>query len=202
MFEIGWTEMLVIAVVMIVVVGPKDLPQMLRQFGRTTAKLRAMAGDFRKQFDEALKDAELDDVKKSIDTIKGFNPTTEVRKQLNPFEKAAQDVRSGLDNAMRPKPSPPPVPASTEAQAAEPLKTGTVERPAAAVVPDAEPAAASAAVPAVAEPAPVAPVAAVAEPMPAAPVVAVEPVPAAPTPVAPAASTEAAPEKTAERTPT
>ena len=46
MFEIGWTEMLVIAIVMIVVVGPKDLPKMLRQFGRTTSKLRVMAGDF------------------------------------------------------------------------------------------------------------------------------------------------------------
>ena len=53
MFEVGWTEMLVIAIVLIVVVGPKDLPRMLRTFGKTTAKLRAMAGDFRKQFDEA-----------------------------------------------------------------------------------------------------------------------------------------------------
>ena len=47
MFDIGWTEMLVIAIVMIVVVGPKDLPRMLRTFGRTTAKMRSMAGDFR-----------------------------------------------------------------------------------------------------------------------------------------------------------
>ena len=46
MFEVGWSEMLVIAVVMIVVVGPKDLPNMLRTFGRTTAKLRTMAADF------------------------------------------------------------------------------------------------------------------------------------------------------------
>ena len=61
MFEVGWTEMLVIAIVMIVVVGPKDLPNMLRTFGRTTAKLRAMAADFQKQFNEALKEAELDD---------------------------------------------------------------------------------------------------------------------------------------------
>ncbi len=63
MFEIGWTEMLVIAVVMIVVVGPKDLPSMLRTFGKTTAKLRAMARDFQKQFNQALKEAELDDAR-------------------------------------------------------------------------------------------------------------------------------------------
>ena len=59
MFDIGWPEMLVVAVVLIVVVGPKDLPRMLRAFGRTTSKMRSMAGDFRKQFDEALKEAEL-----------------------------------------------------------------------------------------------------------------------------------------------
>jgi len=53
MFDIGWPEMLVVAIVLIVIVGPKDLPAMLRTFGRTTSKLRSMAGDFRKQFDEA-----------------------------------------------------------------------------------------------------------------------------------------------------
>ncbi|TIT75960.1 MAG: twin-arginine translocase subunit TatB, partial [Mesorhizobium sp.] len=100
MFEVGWSELLVIAVVMIVVVGPKDLPSMLRTFGRTAAKLRAMAADFQKQFNDALKEAELDDVKSSIDSLRGLNPMTEVRKQLNPFEQAAADVRSGVDTMM------------------------------------------------------------------------------------------------------
>src|ERR687888_1890506 len=98
MFEIGWTEMLVIAIVMIVVVGPKDLPRMLRTFGKTTAKLRAMAGDFQRQFNEALKEAELDDVKKSVDELRGLNPASQIRKQLNPFEQAAADVRAGLQS--------------------------------------------------------------------------------------------------------
>jgi sec-independent protein translocase protein TatB len=48
---------------------------MLRTLGRTTAKLRAMAGDFQKQFNDALKEAELDDVKKSVDALRGLNPT-------------------------------------------------------------------------------------------------------------------------------
>ncbi|RWG19228.1 MAG: twin-arginine translocase subunit TatB, partial [Mesorhizobium sp.] len=89
MFEVGWSELLVIAVVMIVVVGPKDLPNMLRTFGRTAAKLRAMAGDFQKQFNDALKEAELDDVKNSVDSLRGLSPINEIRKQLNPFEQAA-----------------------------------------------------------------------------------------------------------------
>lgn len=118
--------MLVIAIVMIVVVGPKDLPKMLRTFGRTTAKLRAMAGDFQKQFNEALQEAELDDVKKSVDSLRKLNPAAEIRKQLNPFEKAAADVRSGLDTMMKPQ---APKPAEPEAHTAEPLKNGAAEMP-------------------------------------------------------------------------
>jgi sec-independent protein translocase protein TatB len=125
MFDIGWTEMLVIAVVMIVVVGPKDLPGMLRTFGKTAAKLRSMAGDFQKQFNDALKEAELDDVKKSVDALRSLNPANEIKKQLNPFEKAASEVRAGLDSL---KPAPPQ-PASPVAMPAEPLKNGAAAMP-------------------------------------------------------------------------
>lgn len=174
MFDIGWTEMLVIAIVMIVVVGPKDLPKMLRTFGKTTAKLRAMAGDFQKQFNEALKEAELDDVKKSVDTLRSLNPANEIRKQLNPFEKAAADVRAGLDKAMKPS-----TPASTAASAVtgaaaaapstdaaepapEPIVPGPTEMPPAPVFPAPEaapaPAAAAPAAAAIAKPEKAAPV--------------------------------------------
>src|SRR5918995_5414584 len=129
MFDIGWTEMLVIAIVMIVVVGPKDLPRMLRTFGKTAAKLRSMAGDFQKQFNEALKEAELDDVKKSVDSLRSMNPATQIKKQLNPFEKAAADVRAGVDAAMKPKPAAPTDPAAPVAAAAEPLKNGAAALP-------------------------------------------------------------------------
>jgi len=130
MFEVGWSELLVIAVVMIVVVGPKDLPNMLRTFGRTAAKLRAMAGDFQKQFNDALKEAELDDVKSSIDSLRGLNPMNEVRKQLNPFEQAAADVRAGVDTMMKPKPAADPAaPAAETPQVAEPLKNGATDMP-------------------------------------------------------------------------
>lgn len=141
MFEIGWTEMLVIAIVMIVVVGPKDLPRMLRTMGRMTAKARSMAGDFQRQFNEALKEAELDDLKKSVDELKGLNPANEIRKQLNPFEKAAADIRSGFDSAMKPTPAEVAEAAAAGAapQAAEPLKTGATAMPGVAG-PDAMPA--------------------------------------------------------------
>ncbi len=141
MFEIGWTEMLVIAIVMIVVVGPKDLPRMLRTMGRMTAKARSMAGDFQRQFNEALKEAELDDLKKSVDELKGLNPANEIRKQLNPFEKAAADIRSGFDSAMKPTPAEVAEAAAADAtpQPAEPLQTGATAMPGVAG-PDAMPA--------------------------------------------------------------
>lgn len=102
MFDLGWPELLVIAIVLIVVVGPKDLPRVLRGFGRTTSKLRSMAGDFRKQFDEALREAELDDVKGLVDDAHKLDPRGEIRKHLSSFEEAGRSVRKGLDEAMKP----------------------------------------------------------------------------------------------------
>jgi sec-independent protein translocase protein TatB len=158
MLDVGWTEMLVIAIVMIVVVGPKDLPKMLRTFGRTTAKMRSMAGDFRKQFDDALKEAELDGVKDSLNDLRRMNPAADIKKALNPMEKAAAEVRAGLEAAL--KPTPPPTP-SPVAHAAEPLKSGPVATSgeAAPVVTAPPPVAAAAPAPAVATAAATAPAA-------------------------------------------
>ncbi len=126
MLEIGWSEMLVIAIVLIVVVGPKDLPRMLRTFGHFTGKMRGMANDFRKQFDEAMKEADLQDVKSAVDQMRSLNPAADIKKALNPMEKAAADIRAGLDAAL--KPSVPAAPAATP-QPAEPLKTGAAAMP-------------------------------------------------------------------------
>lgn len=125
MFDIGAPELLVVAIVLIVVVGPKDLPRMLRTFGQTTSKLRAMAGDFRKQFDEALKEAELDDVKDTISSVRKMNPLETVRKELNPLASAGKDIEKDIEKAVKPdlKVMDPPTAASAEAPApAKPAK--------------------------------------------------------------------------------
>jgi sec-independent protein translocase protein TatB len=70
MFDIGWSELIVIAVVAIVVVGPKDLPKLMRSFGFYAGKLRRAAAEFRRQFDEAMREAELDEVKKAIESVR------------------------------------------------------------------------------------------------------------------------------------
>lgn len=101
MFDIGWPELLVVAIVLIVVVGPKDLPPMLRAFGRTTKKLRAMASEFRGQFDDALREAELDDVKKTFDDARKLNPMQSIRDAVNPLKDTAKDIKADLEKAVK-----------------------------------------------------------------------------------------------------
>ncbi len=101
MFDIGWTELLVIAVVLIVVVGPKDLPPMLRAFGKMTARARKVAGEFRAQFDEALREAELDDVRRTISDAQQLNPVNSLREAMNPLRQMGNEIKADLQNATR-----------------------------------------------------------------------------------------------------
>ena len=71
-FGVGYTEMFVIAVVAIIVIGPKDLPRVLRALGQTVAKMRGMAREFQGHLDSAMKDAGLEDVKKEIQATQGI----------------------------------------------------------------------------------------------------------------------------------
>lgn len=98
MLDIGWSELLVVAVVMIVVVGPKDLPKMLRAFGKATARMRATANEFKQQFNEALKEAELDDVKTIIDETRKLDPRSKITQVFDPIRSAGEDLRSGLQS--------------------------------------------------------------------------------------------------------
>lgn len=148
MLDVGWTEILVIAIVLIIVVGPKDLPQMLRTFGRMMTKMRGMASDFRQQFDEALREADLDDVKKTIGDAQKLNPLNSIREAVNPLRQMGNDIKADLQkstgsvspsgSATNPveNVSSPPVavpseaqkPASAEPVAAVPLKAGPVRK--------------------------------------------------------------------------
>lgn len=109
MLDIGWTELLVIAVILIVVVGPKDLPPMIRAFGKMTKRLRQTAGEFRAQFDEALREAELDDLKNSVNDIRSLNPTNTIRETLNPLRQMGQEIKSDLERSTRPNGKPAPL---------------------------------------------------------------------------------------------
>lgn len=68
--EIGGLELLVIAAVALIVVGPKDLPVMLRKLGQFTAKIRGMANEFRASFDEMARQSELDELRKEVEAMR------------------------------------------------------------------------------------------------------------------------------------
>src|SRR5437868_1291085 len=102
MFDIGWGELLLIGIVALVVIGPKELPGVLRTLGQGLAKVRRMASEFQSQFNEAMREAEMQDVKKQVDDaargLTGYDP-------LDP---------DGLKHFMEPTPAKTETPPPTE----------------------------------------------------------------------------------------
>ena len=89
MFEIAWSELLIVLIVAIVVVGPKELPGLLRTIGRVLGKVRRSADEFRRQFDETMRDTGAEDIQREINQLRYHNPLNEIR---NTIEEAARDV--------------------------------------------------------------------------------------------------------------
>lgn len=87
MLDIGWSELVLIGVVALIAIGPKELPGVLRMVGQWMSKARKMAGEFQGQFQEAMREAEMADLKKSFDEVKeaatGFNPLTSLQKDVS-----------------------------------------------------------------------------------------------------------------------
>jgi sec-independent protein translocase protein TatB len=115
MFDISWTEFLLIAIVALVFIGPKELPAVLRTIGQYTRKIRGMAAEFQSQFQEAMREAEMADLKKQVDDIaQGFkqditsyDPLKDVRADV---EAAQQQIKSSIEQ---------PAATGTSAEAAE-----------------------------------------------------------------------------------
>lgn len=80
--SLGFQEILLLAVLALVVVGPKDLPLMLRKLGQWTAKLRAMAQEFRHGFDELARQAELDELKKEVDALRRSSTLSDLQHEI------------------------------------------------------------------------------------------------------------------------
>jgi len=91
MFDISWTEFLLIGIVALIVIGPKELPGVMRTMGQWTRKLRGMASDFQHQFQEAMREAEMTDLKKQVDDmahdIKNYDPLQGVRTDVEAIGK-------------------------------------------------------------------------------------------------------------------
>ncbi|MBB6483630.1 Sec-independent protein translocase protein TatB [Rhizobium lusitanum] len=99
MFDIGWSELVVIAVVALVVIGPKELPATLRTIGKMTARARKVAGDFRAQFDEAMREADLNDVRQTIADAQKLNPVNSLREAMNPLREMGNEIKADLQRS-------------------------------------------------------------------------------------------------------
>src|SRR3954465_4481558 len=113
MFDIGWSELVVIAVVALIAIGPKELPAVLRTVGQWMRKARKMASEFQGQFQEAMREAEMADLKKSFDEVKeaatgfsGGNGMTSLEKDVGEALK--------IDNLDTPAIEPPVTPTTPE----------------------------------------------------------------------------------------
>ena len=144
MFDIGWSELVVIAVVALIAIGPKELPGVLRMVGQWMGKARKMASEFQGQFQEAMREAEMADLKKSFDEVKeaatglaGGNIMTALQKDVgdalkiddidkpNPATASDTQIASAIGDPVMPTSPEPPTPETfVEAEAhaaAEPL---------------------------------------------------------------------------------
>ena len=159
MFDIGGVELIVVAAIAILVVGPRELPGMLRAIGRFVKQARQMTTQVQRQFNDALREAELDDVKRTIDDVRSLNPARQIKqtiaRELKPLSDVGNTVKSTAsaartDVSQAAKAAAPAVAASaagasTPARAATPVKTGatattagTAPEPEAAAAPSAK----------------------------------------------------------------
>ena len=97
MFDISWSEFLLIGIVALIVIGPKELPSVMRTMGQWARKIRVMAGDFQNQFHEAMREAEMADLKKQVDDIaqdvKNYDPLKSARSEV---EAIGKDLNTNL----------------------------------------------------------------------------------------------------------
>lgn len=112
MFDLSWGEIALIGIVALIVIGPKELPGVLRGMGQALAKLRRMASDFQYQFNQALQEAEVDKVKSSINSVtEAVNATPAAT--FNPIDYARDQIKSAVDD-IKGQPAPgtvgPPAP--------------------------------------------------------------------------------------------
>jgi sec-independent protein translocase protein TatB len=121
MFD-SWSEIFVIALVALVVIGPKDLPKVLRTVGKWVGKAKRVSYEFKRHVDDMVRESELDDVRQQIQSTMNTDPGTYVENTIDPDKKLREAIEFGgeelvnvklPDNAPIGQPLPPPPAAAT-----------------------------------------------------------------------------------------
>ncbi|QEL21429.1 twin-arginine translocase subunit TatB [Bosea sp. F3-2] len=102
MFDIAWSEMVLIGAVALVVIGPKDLPKALRTVGQTVSRIRRMAAEFQGQFNEAMREAELADLKKQVEDV-GGSVSSALNNDYKPIEEPKDFSAASVGEAAKPE---------------------------------------------------------------------------------------------------
>jgi sec-independent protein translocase protein TatB len=111
MFDFSWSELALIAVVALVVIGPKDLPRVMRTAGMWMRKARSVAREFQGSIDQMVREAELEDVRETVQQATRFNIKDEFERHIDP----TGELRDGLSDPTRPtQVAELPKPASAE----------------------------------------------------------------------------------------
>ena len=139
--DLSWSHMLLVLVVALVVVGPRDLPKVMHTMGKWAAKARGMADQFRKSFDEMARQSELDELRKELDELRNARPFAETEKAmteaLQPPQMVSVDEHppepAGPDHAAQPsyavEPAHPVEPSTEPVEPAQPVGEGHMPSP-------------------------------------------------------------------------
>ncbi|RZK78631.1 MAG: twin-arginine translocase subunit TatB, partial [Methylobacterium sp.] len=106
MFDMSWGEVMLIGGVALIVIGPKDLPKALRTVGQITGKMRRMAGEFQSQFNEAIREAEFDEIRREVDGVKRSAST--MGPTFNPVQTIRDELKGAVDGRTETKTTPSP----------------------------------------------------------------------------------------------
>lgn len=142
MFDLGWSELLLVAVVAIIVVGPKELPRALRTVGQWAAKVRGVAREFQNSVDDMIRESELEELRRETQSLASFNldeeprnsigsgegggfePPVEAEEEAEADEAARADEAYAVEGTMAPahslsEPEPPPEPGPADDRPAD-----------------------------------------------------------------------------------
>jgi len=133
MFDIAWSELLVIIIVALVVVGPKDLPRLMRTAGQWAGRARAMADQFRRSFDDIARQSELDELRTEVNRLQQtalIDPKAEIESAMYPTGGGPLGIGSAMDDVSPPAPPPSvePPPSSSSVPQALPETSETPAR--------------------------------------------------------------------------
>lgn len=110
MLDIGWSELMVVGLVALIIIGPKDLPKVMRTFGRYVGKVQGMAREFQSSMEDMARESELADAKKALDRATNFNIQQEIKDSIDPTraiesEFDVSDIEDALDEAATGEPA-------------------------------------------------------------------------------------------------